>query len=687
MSGQPNRYSQMLIIIFIVALSVRAVHLWQVSQSPFIVVTMGDAVAFDAWAAQIAGGDWIGSEVFYQPPLYPYFLGVLYSLFGPDLLLARLCQIVIGAFSCVILASTVRQLFSEREGLVAGLILALYAPAIFFDALIQKSLFDIFFLCLSLNLIIKIMAEPSHVLCGGLGLAMGCLGLTRENALILSVAVLIWLVAHHRSLGKQRLLLALSFAIGLGVILLPVATRNKIIGGEFHLTTAQFGPNLYIGNNQYANGTYLPLRYGRADVRFERQDATELAEHALARTLSPAEVSRYWSGRAWDYIRTNPRDWLGLMARKIALAWNAAELEDTEDQYSYAEFSTPLRVTGYVLHMGILAPLAVVGVWITWQQRSKLWILYLMIVLYVAAIVMFYVFARYRYPLVPLLVIFASVAVVRGLSFLRTRRKREVLACVLAVAAVFVFCNWPITSKQQIKAVTAYNLGTALAEQGAVEQAIPYFRRSLHGRPDNAFAYYNLGTAFAALGMIAEAIDAYEAAVRIAPDLAEGHNNLGLSLVKVGRLQDAISHYQRALQIVPTYAQAHSNLGRAMGQSGQQSEARKYLREAVRLEPQNISGLRNLAWLLATDSRATVSEIKEAVSIAERAAQLTDDKDVRVLDTLAAAYAAAGKFDRAVKTAEAALLLLSTSGRDDMVFDINRRLQCYRKGKAPREFE
>ena len=681
MFGQPNRYARMLMVIFIIALSVRAVHLWQVSQSPFIVVTMGDAIGYDAWARQIAGGDWIGSEVFYQPPLYPYFLGTLYSLFGPDLLLARFCQIVIGALSCVILAAAVRRVFSPAEGLVAGLILALYAPAIFFDALIQKSVLDMFLLCLSVWLLSKLIAEPSRRLCCGLGLAMGCLGLTRENSLILVAAVFIWLFVHHRALGKQRVALVLSFAIGVTIVLLPVVVRNKVVGGVFHLTSAQFGPNFYIGNNQHADGTYVPLRYGRADVRFERQDATELAEQALRRTLSPAEVSRYWSGRAWDYIRSHPGDWLSLMARKVVLTWNAAEWEDTEDQYSYAEFSTSLRLTGYVLHLGTLTPLAVIGVWVTWQQRDKLWIFYLMLALYVAAVVIFYVFARYRYPLVPFLVIFASAALVRVRSFLQTGQKKEILACFIATAAVLVFCNWPVTSKQQIKAVTAYNLGTVLAEQGAFDQATAYFRRSLRGNPDNAFTHYNLGTALAAQGKIAESIDAYRSALRIEPDLAEAHNNLGLSLVKVGELQDAISHYQRALQIVPTYAQAHRNLGRALSHSGKQLEARKHLREAVRLEPQSVSALRSLAWLLATDSGATVSEAAEAVSFAEKAAQLTDYNDVRALDTLAAAYAAVGQFDRAVETAEAALLLLADSAQDGMVSDISQRLQRYRKGK------
>ena len=71
------------------------------------------------------------------------------------------------------------------------------------------------------------------------------------------------------------------------VVLTPVAVRNRIVGGELHLTTSQLGPNLYIGNNPEADGTYRPLRPRRSEPQFERRDATELAERDVGRALSP----------------------------------------------------------------------------------------------------------------------------------------------------------------------------------------------------------------------------------------------------------------------------------------------------------------------------------------------------------------------------------------------------------------
>ena len=134
------------------------------------------------------------------------------------------------------------------------------------------------------------------------------------------------------------------FLVGLAIVLLPVAVRNSRVGGGFYVTTSQFGPNFYLGNNTYADGTAQSLRVGRGSAEYERQDAIELAEHAMERRLTPAEVSQYWSDRALAYITSQPWAWSKLMARKFVLLWNATEMLDTESQESYADWSTPVRL-------------------------------------------------------------------------------------------------------------------------------------------------------------------------------------------------------------------------------------------------------------------------------------------------------------------------------------------------------
>src|SRR5262249_25009908 len=174
-----------------------------------------------------------------------------------------------------------------------------------------------------------------------LGLAMGALALTRENALVFIVVIIAWaLTANPESRTPNpfsaRAKRAAVFVAGLAVLLLPVAARNAHVGGGFYITTSQAGPNFYIGNNPQSDGTYQSLRFGRGAPEYERQDATELAEHALGRTLTPGEVSSYWFDKAMDFVTSQPGAWLKLMARKTALLWNAGEMLDTESQEAHA---------------------------------------------------------------------------------------------------------------------------------------------------------------------------------------------------------------------------------------------------------------------------------------------------------------------------------------------------------------
>jgi hypothetical protein len=125
---------------------------------------MGDSAA-DEWAQRIAGGDWLAGRVFYRRAL-PRISWASSIRCGPLFLLAGLVQAAIGSASCVLVALATARLVSRRAGIAAGLILALYAPAIFFDGLLQKSVLDVFFVSLALWLIARITVRQSRTSCG-----------------------------------------------------------------------------------------------------------------------------------------------------------------------------------------------------------------------------------------------------------------------------------------------------------------------------------------------------------------------------------------------------------------------------------------------------------------------------------------------------------------------------------------
>jgi tetratricopeptide (TPR) repeat protein len=636
------------IAVFVTAFTLRFIHIWQIRRSPFFNVLMGDARGYDEWAQRIALGDWAGHDVFYQAPLYPYFLGTIYSFAGHSVLLVRVVQALIGSCSCVLAAVAARRLFSARAGLAAGLLLAVYAPAIFFDGLLQKSVLDVFFVCLALWLIARITSEePKLWLWLALGLSFGCLGLTRENALVLVIVILGWAILRS---GVRP---AIAFTLGVIVVLLPVAVRNSIRGGGFYITTSQFGPNFYIGNHSGASGTYQSLRYGRGAPEYERQDATELAEYASHRKLTPAEVSGFWTDRALNYITSNPGSWLNLMIRKVALLGNATEMVDTEDQATYAEWSVSLRLLGPVTHFGVLVPLALIGIVATWRDRSRLAVVYAVLIAYAASVVLFYVFARYRYPLVPILTIFAAAGIVSLFSVPRITSRPFILR-VAAIAVAAILVNWPIVSVKAMRAVTETNLGTALQADHRIDDAIAYYRHALAMQPDYAPAYNNLGTALREQNRLDEARSSYQQALELQPEFATAHYNLANVLLDKGDAVGAIDHYELAIRKEPASADVHSNLGMALALTGRIDDALREFRLAVDLDRASAKAYRNLGDTLSSQGR-----LVDAVFALHRAVEL-DPGDADVHYDLASALLERGNLDEAIIEFGATLRLAPT---------------------------
>lgn len=578
--------------VFLCALVVRGVYFWQIHDTTAFSLIIGDAEGYDSWARGIAGGDWLGSKVFYQAPLYPYFLGLLYRLFGPSALLARMVQGIIGAASCVLLARAGRRFFDERTGVLAGLLLALYPTAIFSAGLIQKTALDLLCMTLLLALLGRVSRSAGNALWFGIGAVLGAFALTRENILVLVVVTLLWLLFFPRrvtpAVATRR---AGLFLLGLAVILLPVGLRNLRVGGEFHLTTSQFGPNFYIGNNPEADGRYAPLAPGIAggSVMRESSDATRWAEMASGRRLSPGEVSSFWTRQALAFIRSSPGAWCRLMVKKGMLVWNRLELPDTDDQYSYGDWSFLLGILNRVLNFGLLVPLAGAGVALTWRMRRRLWVLYAILAGYAASVALFYVFSRYRFPLVPVLILFAAVALARGEREFRRRRLRRLAAPLGLAAALAVFANWPLLPGQEAlgRAVMRNNIGVGVwSRERAAAEALRSFGEASLLVPEYAEPYRNAGMVLRRTGRLREAVESYRRALALLPEDADVSTQLGRCLNDLGRPEEALGYCIRALQLDPTLASAHYTLAVALVKLWRADEARPHFEEAARLDPQ-----------------------------------------------------------------------------------------------------
>ena len=208
----------------------------------------------------------------------------------------------------------------------------------------------------------------------------------------------------------------------------------------------------------------------------------------------------------------------------------------------------------------------------------------------------------------------------------------------------------------------------------------------LSSTDQNHARHHKLGITLMDQGQAKEAISHFREVVRIQPGEVTGHNNLGFALVNAGRYEDAVAPLQRALEMEPNKPRTHYMLALALSKVDQPRAAVHHYHEAIRMRPEWSRALAVLAWLRATHPDADVRDSGEAVDLATRASELTGRRDPTILETLAEAYAAAGQFEEAVRTAEEAEALYPAGSEADLN-GLKANLKRYRAGQYDAEEE
>jgi tetratricopeptide (TPR) repeat protein len=237
------------------------------------------------------------------------------------------------------------------------------------------------------------------------------------------------------------------------------------------------------------------------------------------------------------------------------------------------------------------------------------------------------------------------------------------------------------------------NLGRVLVIKGDLDQAIAHFRKALEAVPDSASVRSNLGQALAKSGGVLtlkgsfdEAIQQFQSALEATPDSAEVHNGLAVALVRKGRLDEAVWHFEKAVALKPDFVEPYFNLGDTLFYlEGKAPEALAAWRAVLRIDPNHVAVLQQTAWVLATSPEASLRDGAQAVALAERAARLAGGGQPAILDTLAAAYAEAGRFSEAVQIATQLLELARKQDNRRMVEALEARLALYRAGTPFRD--
>ncbi len=556
-----------LTVLFFALLS-RSIYLWQLRGQEFFWYPVGDGAIYFEQALDIFHGNWLGGEVFFQSPFYPYFIAAIFKFFGQDLAVLRIVQMILGSCACLFLALSARNFFGTAAGWIAGFMAAVYPLAFFYDGLIQKTFADFFFASLTLFFISRSRQASRRADFFLLGACLGLFALNRDNALVLLPVLLGWIWIRCRRQAWSR---SLIFLAGVLLILTPIGLRNWSIGGSFVLTS-NFGPNFFIGNNPQATGLYQPLSWGRGNASAGKQDAVEIAEKALGKKLQATQVSAFWFKQAWKFIRQQPGRWGKLLLRKCALTWQAKEFTDSDSLRLHLDASPWLGFWYKVFPFGVLVPLALLGLLLSWRSGSVAPLLFLMIGSFFASVALFFVMTRYRFVLVPFLLPLAAVFF-PALGE-RWREKRFALLGLAAAAALIVTVgiNRPLMPVSLVddRALGYYNIAVAQVKMGQWQKAEANFRRAVAGSPRSPQYLLGLAQLLSRQGRDEEALPYGLAALEAAdfPELFALLNQWGNRLLEQRKPALATRLFRKLLEKRPADPRLNAQLARALLQSG-----------------------------------------------------------------------------------------------------------------------
>lgn len=592
---------RLVIAVFCLALVVRILYLVEFSRSVFFASPILDAAWHDGWARRIAAGSLFDGAPYFRAPLYGWFLAVVYRFLGEGPWPIRLVQSVVTAAAAAGVTAIVLPRFGRRVGVIAGVVLAVYGPAIFLagELLIEAALF--------VPLLVWATAEALRAHDSGgaeeaplapwfrTGIALGLAAIARPNALVLAPALLALPFLRGPAPGRigaraEAGRIALPLLLGLALPVLPITLINFTSSGDLILIASQGGINAYAGNNAEADGRSVVVPALGREVSWEEfvPRATAVAEKAAGGRLRPSEVSDYWSGEARRWSLSNPVAAGRLLLRKIGWLLSGYEAPNNRDYYVARRESLLLELTGgrfgpLLLPLGLLFPLALLGLALASpDERRRLAPLLVLAAAYAASLLPFFICDRFRLPLVLWFAIPAALALDRLPGLIRGRRIPPLPVCIF-LAGLGV-ANWSHGADTAGRSSDAWHkLGEALYNRGQYPAALGAFDAALMRAPGDNLP--RLGRAFALQALGQDSLAGVELGdlVHRLPDSWQAQHGYGRWLLDHDRPGDAVPYLERAAGLHPERAELHRDLGFAYELTGNDVTAGMALKRALDL--------------------------------------------------------------------------------------------------------
>ncbi len=591
-----------------------------------------DSLYHHEWALDLVGGGTAGTDAFFRGPLYPYFLALLYKMSGNSIAFAILVQHLLGTLTAGLVYLTARLLFSRTVALVAGLTTALYWVLVYMEGDLLVETTFIFFNSLSLLLLTMGMSRHRIGLLAAGGFALGLATITRPSVLVFVpvIPLAIYLTARKRPPETRgwisRSIVTLAAC---AIPIMPVMIRNYRVAGAIVPVGTSGGVNFFIGNNPLSDGSTAIVPGTRADWWGGYNDAIAIAERDRGHKLTLAEVSDYYFDRGFEFMRARPEQARALMLKKLRMFWGAGERAN--DKFIY--FFWHLVGMKYVLLPGfwLVAPLGMLGGVLLWRRRSELAMFYLFIALYSIGVVAFFVNARFRLPIIPVLTLFSAYASVYLVSAFREKRFAVLKALlVLTVAAAFVNSDY-IYQKQMraySDAFSNYTLANAYLKMGLKSTALTHYARADEiNRESPTDAYhlisrdvdYNLGVLLAEQGLCSRAIEVLERVGGNDQFAADALDRLGDCYLKRRDVESARRVFESLRQVSPADERGIVGLARCAAMTGDFAQAEKMLNEIV--DPSK--AVYAPAYVVLAEVQRAQGRIDDAIKSYTHIAQLT----------------------------------------------------------------
>lgn len=630
--------------VFLLALLVRGVYLYDSSDSPTFYTPIVDSQTYDGLARGLAEGLPMTNEFFWQPLFYPLFLAVVYGLSNFSILCVKIIQVVLGALTAVFSFRLSEKIFGRGVGLLAGVITAIYMPLVFFETELLAVGWAAFWMVAMVLALLKVKEKPKAFHCFIFGF-LGALGIiTRPVFLLFFVAACVWLIIvwireHFKPTKLIRGLLGIAF--GFLLVAGPVGILSHRVTDRASILPFSGGINFYIGNNPNYKKT-ITIRPGLG-----WRELTAIP--ARQGIVDDRGMEQFFFKKTMDYIIGEPVSFFKGLVYKTIQFFSSVEIPRNMDIYLFRRWSWLLgmlvwKIGRFGFPFGVLLPLAFLGLVFYWKKMPGPVLLSLFF--YSVSVISVFVTSRYRVPVVPVMSVLAAAGLGEIRNIVQKQHwKRLAVACVIVLGiGMASSATGPFyEEKLNYEAELYYGLGSTYDRWGRVEEAKAVYLKAVELRADYAGAHYNLANILKSQSRLEEAINHYSQSLQTEPNSVEIINNFGVALQMQGKVDQAIQQWEKALELAPSDPYAHFNIGLVLAERGKLDQSIKHFNEALQAKSDWVELHINLGMILFQRG-----EVNEAIIHFIEALRIRPG-DAEVHNSLGIALGSEGRLDEAVQ--------------------------------------